>query len=222
MRRPVHARKSRGARAARRAAPAQAALWKAEELPRGGVAPDATATRPLREHRSHGRVLALLREVRRHFPELDRVSLRVGLTRSAAGFASTEDRIWLNPIRLSRHTIAHELVHLLQWRGLAPGGEMTADIHALARHESLVDDLPTYARTPRGFQRVWRAGDAELRGLLHVSAREALAAHPEHPRRVVRRFEREVESRWAVLWEDRRGRGERAAGGETEQGRLFG
>ena len=69
----------------------------------------------------------------------------MGLTKSAAGYASCEEfAIWLNPHRYSRHTIAHELVHLLQNAGHVNGGERSTDLHALARHPCLADDLPTW------------------------------------------------------------------------------
>ena len=118
------------------------------ERPRGhGLVP----TRALAAHRSAARLLRMVRAVRLLFPELGDASIRVGLTRAASGYASLEGRtIWVNPYRLSRHTIAHELVHLLQSRGVVPGGEKTADLHALARHETLADDLPGDPAVPDG------------------------------------------------------------------------
>ncbi len=63
--------------------------------------------------------------VRDHFPELDGVTVRVGLTkrRGVLGLASLgeEPLIWIRPRRFRRFAIAHELVHLLQARGLVPG-----------------------------------------------------------------------------------------------------
>jgi hypothetical protein len=96
-----------------------------------------------------------LEAVRAHFPELDAVTVKVGLTkrRSVLGLASlgTEAMIWIRPRRIRRFAIAHELVHLLQARGLAPGGEMSADLHALARTATYVDVAPFYLRVPKAF-----------------------------------------------------------------------
>jgi hypothetical protein len=93
--------------------------------------------------------------VRAHFPELEGVQVRVGLTkrRSVLGLASMgeEPMIWIRPRRIKRFAIAHELVHLLQARGLAPGGEMSADLWALARTSSYVDAAPFYLRVPRPY-----------------------------------------------------------------------
>ena len=93
--------------------------------------------------------------MRAHFPELDGVTVRVGLTkrRGVLGLASLgeEAMIWIRPRRIRRFAIAHELVHLLQARGLVPGGEMCADLWALARASSYVDAAPFYLRLPRAY-----------------------------------------------------------------------
>ena len=121
---------------------------------------DLRPTRALLRHASCPRVLDLVRQVRWFFPELDGKEIRVGLTRAAAGFAArNEDWIWINPYRLTRHTIAHELTHLLQNDGHVPQGEKSADLFALARHLSVVDDLPCYLVTPVSFQRAWQAAE---------------------------------------------------------------
>lgn len=117
-----------------------------EDAPPG---PDLVATGPLRQHPRGATVMTQVRYVRRFFPELDGETLKVGLTRSAAGLAEIEGKkLWLNPHRLALHTIAHELVHLLQGRGLVPGGERSADLYALARDVTLVDRLPHYLEVP--------------------------------------------------------------------------
>jgi hypothetical protein len=116
-----------------------------DPLPGGDLVP----TGPLRNHPRGATVLTQVRYVRRFFPELDGLVLKVGLTRSAAGLAELEgEKLWLNPRRLALHTIAHELVHLLQGRGLVPGGERSADLFALARDVTLVDVLPHYLEVP--------------------------------------------------------------------------
>lgn len=173
----------------------QLALWE------GGRPAEARAdllpTRPLLQHRSCPRVLDLIRQVRTFFPELDGVSLKIGLTRRAAGLASRDEPwIWINPRRLTRHTIAHEMVHLLQFRGLVPTGEKSADLYALARDCWLADDLPFYLQTPRALRLACQEGAPEAYRLLHRLARESLTRREQGERTYLRWFERELAARW--------------------------
>lgn len=159
----------------------------------GGLIP----TRALVRHRSSTRVLDQVRRVRYFFPELYGLTIRVGLTRAAQGFASTEKMtVWMNPYRLSHLTVAHELVHLVQNRGLIRGGEKTADLHALARHRSLVDDLPGYLAVPAELRRLWDPDNRRFRRLIHETAREALAEGEGRPRRAIHRFEKNLLALW--------------------------
>jgi hypothetical protein len=134
-----------------------------------------------------------VRYVRRFFPELDGRPLKVGLTRSAAGFADLEgDTLWLNPNRLALHTVAHELVHLLQGRGLVPRGERSCDLFALARDPSLVDALPYYLELPASLAGPdgWlRPGVARP---LHALACAAVARRAAGLRRYIAWFEVEA------------------------------
>ncbi len=159
----------------------------------GGLVP----ARALLRHRSMIRVLDQVRRVRYFFPELLGLTIRVGLTRAARGYASTEEMtVWMNPHRLSHLTVAHELVHLVQNRGLIPGGEKTADLHALARHRSLVDDLPGYLAVPAELRRRWDPENARLRKLIHETARASLAESEGRPRRAIHRFEKNLIALW--------------------------
>lgn len=107
-------------------------------------------TRVLQNHRSCNRILERVRYVRRYFPELDGLRLKVGLTRSSSGMAVPGGyEIWLNPFQMSYHTIAHEFVHLLQRDGTGiPQGERSCDVFALARHWTLNDVGPSYVKLP--------------------------------------------------------------------------
>ena len=134
--------------------------------------------------------------VLRFFPELRGETVCVGLARGAEGRALVgSPRIWLNPRGLTYHTIAHELVHVLQGRTEIPGGERSCDVFALARHPSLADARPSYVRVPR-----W-AFDARGRPLPRVSrtltatALDALERRRAGRRRYIRWFELEVERR---------------------------
>lgn len=161
-----------------------------------------TMTRPLLAHPSCARSIAVVRETLHFFPELDGIALKVGLTRAAAGFASMEsDHIWLNPHRLSRHTVAHEFVHLLQRRGLVPRGEKSCDLFALARHPDLADDIPAYAKVPITLHRTWcttpASGRAAVMGrLLYETARDSVARRDAGSRRYIAWFESELARRW--------------------------
>src|SRR5262245_37189715 len=89
------------------------------------------------------RIRTRLDFVRRHFPELQSVCIRVGLAkkRGVLGWGSLDPHhpaIWVRPRRLDYFTIAHELTHLLQARGQVPRGERACDLHALARSPELV------------------------------------------------------------------------------------
>jgi hypothetical protein len=172
----------------------QLGLWSDRSLPR---APDLDPTAPLARHPSARRVLETTRHVRTFFPELDGLTLKVGLTRAAAGFASREEPwIWFNPHKLSLHTIAHELVHLLQNLGHVPRGEKSADLFALARHRTLVDDLPCYLRTPRSLHLRWNEERPFIESLLHRTAREAAGRKQNGLRTYLRWFEDELATRW--------------------------
>jgi hypothetical protein len=188
--RPVRSRT--GTRSKNRASQLQ--LWQ------GSVAggPDLQPTRVLLAHRSCARVLELIRQVRTFFPELDGLTLKVGLTRRAAGLASREEPwIWVNPLRLTRHTVAHEMVHLLQAKGLAPAGEKSADLYALARHPLLADDLPCYLVTPKKLRSTWQEESKTLPSLLHRIACESLVRRAAGERNYLQWFERELARRWS-------------------------
>lgn len=116
----------------------------------GAQAQPFLVTRPLRNHRACNRILRRVYYARRFFPEFEGATIKIGLTQSAAGMAVPGSReLWLNPSQVSYHTIAHELVHLLQSRELGvPQGEKSCDVFALARHWTLNDVCPGYVRVP--------------------------------------------------------------------------
>lgn len=84
-----------------------------------------------------------------HFPELRGYRIIVGITNryDEAGSACKEDMIIrLNPKHpVAYATIAHELIHLLQYHlGILPGGEVTADIYYIVRSKQFLDKPPSY------------------------------------------------------------------------------
>jgi len=133
--------------------------------------------------------------VRGFFPELESITIRVGLAqkRGVLGWGSLDPErpgIWVRPRRLDYFTIAHELTHLLQALNLVPRGERACDLWALARSPLVIDTAPGYLRLPRNLL------GARLRppqaALLHRAARDAIAARAAGDRRYLLRFESEV------------------------------
>jgi hypothetical protein len=146
------------------------------------------------------RIRERLEFVRGFFPELDGVTVRVGLARKPGvlGWGSLDPEspgVWVRPRRLDHFTIAHELTHLLQARGLVPRGERACDLWALARSALLVDAAPGYLRLPRDLARLRRL-DVATSALLHDAARRAIAAREAGERSYLKRFEREVVIAW--------------------------
>ena len=134
--------------------------------------------------------------VRRFFPELDGITVRVGmaLKRGVLGWGSLDPErpgVWVRPRRLEYFTIAHEFTHLLQARGVVPHGERACDLWALARSPLLVDSPPGYLRLPRAIARKRQVSPADA-ALLTERARVAIAAREKGDRRYLARFEREV------------------------------
>ena len=146
------------------------------------------------------RILESVEFVRRFFPELDGITIRVGLAqkRGVLGWGSLDpDRpgIWVRPRKLGTFTIAHEFTHLLQARELVPRGERACDLFALARTPLVVDSAPSYLKVPRVLRKP-KLTSAESH-LLCDCARAALAARDAGDRRYLMRFERDLAERVA-------------------------
>jgi hypothetical protein len=142
------------------------------------------------------RILERLEFVRRFFPELAGVTVRVGLARKRGvlGWGSLDPKrpgVWVRPRRLAYFTIAHEFTHLLQARDLVPRGERACDLWALARSPLLNDTPPGYLRLPVRLRRR-RELEPGLAALLCAAARGALAARERGERRYLALFEREL------------------------------
>ena len=163
-------------------------------------APDAAAPRViassvLKRHRSKNDVLRSVEYVRRFFPELDGETVTVGVTKAASGMAVPGGtRIWLNPSRLSYHTISHELVHLLQCRDLGiPAGEKACDVFSLARHWTLNDERPSYVKYPKRIADEKGRIPEESAKLIFGVAREAIIQRSRGLRNYISFFEFELE-----------------------------
>ena len=152
-------------------------------------------TRPWLESPHRARARRELEAVRAHFPELDGVAITVGLTkrRNVLGLASLgrEPAIWIRPRRIHRFALAHEMVHLLQARGLVPGGEKAADLHALARSADYCDVAPFYLAVPRRLRGPKGQLVPGAAPVLHALAARAVAERRgKTARGAVRAFER--------------------------------
>ena len=176
----------------------QLAIGFADERPRWTFSRLVLAS-PHRE-----RIRERLDLVRGFFPELEGTTVRVGLARKRGvlGWGSLHPDhpgIWVRPRRLDTFTIAHELTHLLQARGLVPRGERACDLWALARSPLLVDAPPGYLRLPAELRRK-RALEPGESALLHRAARRALEARARGEKGYLRHFEREVEQTLRARW----------------------
>lgn len=133
--------------------------------------------------------------VRYFFPELEGITVRCGLAKKPGvlGWGSLDPErpgIWIRPRRLEYFTIAHELTHLLQARGVVPRGERACDLWALARTPLVVDSPPGYLRMPRAFRKKKLSGEEAAR--LCDAARRAIEARIAGDRRYLKRFEEEI------------------------------
>ena len=164
----------------------------------GSARPRWTYSRPLLQSPHRARIMERLELVRRFFPELDVCTIRVGLARKRGvlGWGSLDPEnpgIWVRPRRLDSFTVAHEFVHLLQARGLAPRGERSCDLWALARSPLLVDQPPGYLKLPRHLR--YTPPTPNQARVLCELAREAIAARAAGRGRYLARFEAEVARR---------------------------
>ncbi len=133
--------------------------------------------------------------VRYFFPELEGITVRVGLAlkRGVLGWGSLDPErpgIWIRPRRLEYFTIAHELTHLLQARRIVPRGERACDLWALARTPLVIDTPPGYLKIPRELRKRKLSGDDAAR--LCDAARRAIEARIAGDRRYLKRFEEEL------------------------------
>ncbi len=150
-------------------------------------------SRLVERSRYAARIRERIEFVRNFFPELDGITVRVGIAqkRGVLGWGSLDPEqpgIWVRPVRLDHFTIAHELTHLLQARGLVPRGERACDLYALARSPLIADHPPGYLRLPRQLRRVRRLLP-EQAATLTALARQAIEARSRGDRRYLKRFE---------------------------------
>lgn len=148
-------------------------------------------TRVLLNHRACNKVLERLLYVRRFFPELDGRMIHVGLTRAASGMAvQGGDELWINPSHVSYHTMAHELIHLLQGEGGVPAGERSCDVYSMARHWTLNDTPPYYVKIPYSFLDARGKVRSDVSMTLYTTARRAIELRRSGLRNYIAYFEK--------------------------------
>ena len=171
-------------------------LFRSLVLDLASGAPRWTFSRLIQRSPHQPRIVERLEYVRRFFPELDGITVHVGqaIRRDVLGWGSMDPArpgIWVRPRRLAYFTIAHELTHLLQARGLVPTGERACDLWALARSPLVIDALPGYLALPRAL-RARQGPEPPLASSLNRLAREAIARREAGDRRYLASFEREL------------------------------
>jgi hypothetical protein len=153
-------------------------------------------TPPMKKRLSK-RLLKMLHDAWRHFPELRDRKITVGYTSAHLGSAVVPLRadrtakltIRLKVRRLTYNTLGHELTHLLQGLskarlnrgkprggGRIPWGEKQCDIWTLARSSLFCDDAPTYLKLPRAVRENWPAYAQSVRKLC-ITALEKRKSH---------------------------------------------
>lgn len=162
----------------------------------GPERPRWTFSRLVLKSAHHARIVEHLEFARRFFPELEGLTIRIGLAqkRGVLGWGSLDPArpgIWVRPRRLHLFTIAHEFTHLLQARELVPRGERSCDVYALARTPLLIDSPPSYLKLPRALRRP--KPTPEQAYLLCDLARRAIAAREAGDRRYLQHFEQWLE-----------------------------
>lgn len=184
--------------ARRRRKPRSPKLLEQTALDLGPECPRWTFSRLVTNSPHRERILEYIEAARKHFPELEGVTIRVGLAqkRGVLGWGSMDPErpgIWVRPRRLQLFTVAHEMTHLLQARNLVPRGERQCDLWALARSPHLIDHAPNYLRVPHALRRGPLRYEQSL--ALCEAARAAIAAREAGDRRYLIKFERDVAER---------------------------
>ena len=103
------------------------------------------------------------------------------------------EQLWINPAQTSYHSLAHELVHLLQGQDDIPSGERSCDVFALARHWTLNDSPPYYVRLPTEYLTTGGKIRPECARLIYNVARRAVEKREAGVRNYISHFEKTLE-----------------------------
>ncbi|MFP4051501.1 MAG: hypothetical protein ACLFVB_07160 [Thermoplasmata archaeon] len=118
-----------------------------------------------------------LKEVLQYFPELWDNTIKVGYTSTEIGkYISSRESSQISYVRLyegvSLHTIAHELMHSVQYiEDNIPMGERPCELWTIARDTSILDKPPmSYLSTPSKIKNNWHDWKDEV----HRLAKQAI------------------------------------------------
>lgn len=133
-----------------------------------------------------------IRQALAHFPELvgdEYKELKVGYTRAYGGNAIEGDYYIRLKERASHNTVAHELMHHVQFAGQIPGGEKACDLYTLARDLSFCDRPPCYLHLPLMVKVEWDSWKV----IAHEMAVESLRRRDVGLRTYIQWFEHTME-----------------------------
>lgn len=157
-------------------------------------------TKPFRDKTGQKPFLRRLDRVRILFPEFEGETIKVGITTRADGKADLSGQaIYFRSRNSTNYTMAHELTHLLQGKGLVPGGERSCDIYTLARSVEFCDQAPNYLKTPRWIMDEERMLHPSRRATVHELAKEAVSRRSRGLRNYISWFEAELPRRCGQL-----------------------
>lgn len=143
---------------------------------------------PNMKKRLNRRLVAMLHNALRHFPEFQGQTITVGYTRTHLGAAIREQNlIRLRARKVTYNTIGHELTHLVQGLNGIPEGEKQCDIWTLARSSLFCDEAPAYLHLPPQLRLQWPAYASEV----HALCRRAIEVRKTY-RNYIRWLEQEL------------------------------
>ena len=135
-----------------------------------------TFTRRFAAKKGQSKFLERLNEARSHFPELEGITIKVGITLNADGKADLLGKaVYFKSRNVSFYVMGHELTHLLQEIEGLPKSERSCDIFTIARTALFCDESPNYVKVPREMQDENRFILEHYRDFVHRTAKSAAA-----------------------------------------------
>jgi hypothetical protein len=150
-----------------------------------------TFTRRFEAKKGQSKFLERLDKARSYFPELDGITVKVGITINADGKADLQGKaVYFRSRNVSYYVIGHELTHLLQEIQGLPKSERSCDIFTSARTVLFCDESPNYVKVPKDM--VDESGFIleHYREFVHKTARSASALRRAGKRFYISWFER--------------------------------
>lgn len=153
-----------------------------------------TYTRYFAKKKGQSRFLMRLDEARSYFPELDGITVKVGITINADGKADLEAKaVFFRSRNVSYYVMGHELTHLLQEIQELPKSERSCDIFTMARTVLFCDESPNYVKVPKGMMDENSFILEHYRGFVHRTAKSSAALRRAGKKFYISWFERTLE-----------------------------